>query len=145
MMVLRCSSRAESVNGLVGLGAAFPGALLFLKAGAARTKKGLKFAFYLAGEAFMARENISGKMANEALLFLACETNFTSAARKIGARSARDFVLVSRKRIPLAKLTRELLLTSAKPLALPEWGKKSGHYYEGELAVERMATARIRN
>ena len=141
MMVLKCSSSAASIGDLVGKG----GGALFLAPSAVKTKKELKFAFYLAQEAFRTKENISKKPANEAVLFLACETNFTSAAKKIGARSARDFVLVSQKKIPLARLKKELLLTSAKPLKLPEWGRKRGHYSEGELAVEKMALARIRN
>lgn len=141
MMALRCSSSAESLNALVRRGKG----MLFLAPAAVKTSKELEFAFYLAGEAFRTGKNISSKPENEALLFLACETNFSSAARKVGARSPKDFVLVCRKRLPVAELKRRLLLTSAKPLRLPEWGKKKGHYYEGELAVEKTALARIRN
>jgi len=119
--------------------------MLVLSPSAAKTKKELEFAFFLAAEAFREKANLSPKLANEAMLFLACETNFASAVRKIGAKSVRDFVLVREKGIPLARLKKKLMLVEIKRLALPEWGKKKGGYREGELAAERMATARIRN
>jgi hypothetical protein len=145
MLVLRCSSSAGSVHELVGLAGSMGGGMLLLRPQAARTMKELEFCLFLAGEAFREKTGISGKLANEAMLFLACETNFSSAARKVGAASADDFVLVSQKKIQLAKLKGKLLLTKAEKLPLPEWGRKKGHYFEGELAVERMALARIKN
>ncbi len=141
MLAIRCSSTAASVHELLKRGEG----MLFLVPGAAKTEKELEFAFYLAGEAFKAGTNISGKMANEAMLYLACETNFSSAARKDGAKDAKDFVLVLQKSVPLSQLKKKLLLTKAVPLKLPKWGGRVGKYYGGELAVERMALARIRN
>ena len=145
MLVLRCSSTEKDIAALVSASAAMPGALLFLKPDAVKAKKELEFAFYLAKEAFKNKSNISGKLANETLLFLSCETNFSSAIKKIGARDGRDFLLVCEKSIPIAKLKKLLRLEKMKKIALPEWGKKKGAYSEGELAVERMALARIRN
>ena len=144
MLILRCSSSAQSIHELVRLGGG-SGSLLFLHPKAAKTAKELEFSFHLARGSFREKSNVSKKIANEAMLFLACETNFSSAAKKVGAMETGDFVLVSEKNIPLAKLKKELLLTKAKVLKLPEWGKKKGHYYEGEVAVERMALSRIRN
>lgn len=144
MMVLRCSSDAESVKELVELGASL-GELLFLAPKAVRTGKELEAAFAMARDAFSEGRNLSPKVQNEAMLFLACETNFSSAMRKVGAASPDDFVLVSEKKITSAELKAKLLLTRAQSLALSEWGEKKGGYFEGELAVEKMALARIRN
>lgn len=141
MLILRCSSSAASIHELVKAAEG----MLVLSPSAARTAKELEFAFHLAKEEFAAHTALSGKLVNEAMLFLANETNFTSAAKKVGAESTEDFVLVSEKNIPLAKVKKDLMLTSAKALKLPEWGKKKGKYYEAELAIEKMATARIRN
>jgi tRNA threonylcarbamoyladenosine modification (KEOPS) complex Cgi121 subunit len=105
----------------------------------------LVFAFGLARRAFDGRNNISRKLSNEALLFLARETNFASALRKIGASSPRSFALVCEKSLPLARVKKALALTSAKKLALSKMGKKKGAYFEGELAAEGMALARVRN
>jgi tRNA threonylcarbamoyladenosine modification (KEOPS) complex Cgi121 subunit len=121
------------------------GAVLLLSPKIVRTGKELEAAFYLAKEAFAGKENIASSVAKEALLFLACETNFSSAIRKVGAASPDDFVIVAEGKIPSAKLKKLLKLTRAEALKLTEWGKKKGNYFEGELAVERMATARIRN
>ena len=60
------------------------------------------------------------------MLFLAQETNFSSAARKVGAESTKDFVLVCEKDAPIAKLKKKLILTKIRRLSLPEWGKKKG-------------------
>lgn len=144
MLILRCSSSAQSIHELVRLGGK-PGSLLFLHPKAAKTAKELEFSFRLARESFREKSNVSEKIANEAMLFLACETNFTSAAKKVGAASAKDFLLVGEKGIPIAKLKKRLLLTKARRVLLPEWGKMKGRYSEGELAVERMALSRIRN
>ncbi len=141
MLILRCSSSASSIHELVKLAAG----MLVLKPDAARTKKELEFAFFLADQEFAQGTNISGKLSNEAMLFLANETNFSSAARKAGAKSCRDFVLISKENVPIGKLKRVLLLTRVKKLDLPEWGKKKEEYYDWELAVERMALSRIRN
>ena len=119
--------------------------MLVLNPDAARTEKELAFAFYLAKEEFAAKTAISDKLVNEAMLFLANETNFTSAAKKVGAKETKDFVLVIEKDVPLVKLKKEMMLTKIKRLSLQEWGKKQGIYFEGELAIERMALARIRN
>lgn len=144
MMVLRCSSAHKNMQELVSEAEKL-GALMLLSPKIVRTEKELEFAFYLAREAFKAKENVSGKLSNEAMLFLACETNFTSAVRKVGAASPDDFVLVSEGKIPSAKLKKALKLTRAEALKLTEWGKKKGNYFEGELSVERMALSRIRN
>ncbi|HIH18415.1 TPA: hypothetical protein HA225_00380 [Candidatus Micrarchaeota archaeon] len=141
MLILRCSSSAASMHELVKAAQG----MLLLDPAAMRTKKELEAAFLLAESEFSAKKNISGKMANEALLFLANETNFSSAARKIGAKSVKDFVLVSKKGIPISKLKKKLLLKKCRRLALPEWGKKIGKYSEGGLAIERMALSRILN
>ena len=141
MQILRCSSSAKNIDELVKRGKS----LLFLSPTSVKTEKELEFAFYLAKEAFKNRGNISGKIANEALLFLSCETNFSSAIRKIGANDSGDFLLVAKKGIPIAKLKKLLRLERAERVRLPEWGKKIGNYSEGELAVEKMALARIRN
>lgn len=142
MLALRCSSSAKSIADLAAKG---DGKLLFLAPDAARTGKELEAAFYFAKEAHAAGTNISNSRAKEALLFLACEMNFSSALSKAGAASPKDFVLVSEKKIPLAELKKKLMLTKAKPLALPEFGKKRGSYFEAELAIERMALARVKN
>jgi len=144
MLVLHCSSSASGVPELLRLGSGLEGAL-FLSPKAVKTKKELEAAFFLAQEAFREKTNISSKLSNEALLFLACETNFASAARKIGTASADDFVFACPEKIPIAALKKKLLLTSAAALPLTEWGRKKGAYTEGELAIEKMATGRIRN
>ncbi len=144
MQILRCSSDAASVGELVKLGEGLD-ACLFLSPKAVRTKKELEAAFALANAAFSEGSNLSGKLQNEAMLFLACETNFSSPARKIGAASHDDFELECEGKLPIAKLKAKLLLTRAQTLALSEWGGKKGGYFEGELAVEKMATVRIRN
>ncbi len=144
MMVLRCSSDAAGINELVELGEG-SGEFLFLAPKAVRTGKELEAAFAMARSAFDEGRNLSPKLQNEAMLFLAQETNFSSAARKIGAASPDDFILVSEAKIPIAKLKAKLKLTRAQALKLSEWGGKKGGYLEGELAVEKMALARIKN
>ena len=91
MLVLRCASSEKDMAALVRESAAIPCALLFLKPASVKTGKELEFAFYLAKEAFRGKSNVSGKTANEALLFLSCETNFSSAIKKIGAMDTEDF------------------------------------------------------
>ena len=120
---------------------------MMLSADAIKGKTGMELeaAFYLATRAFEEKSNISGKLSNEALLFLAREMNFASALRKIGATDAREFVLVCEKSPPMAKVKKALELSSAKKIVLSRMGKKKGAYFEGELAVEQMALARVRN
>ncbi len=144
MQVIRCSSDAAGINELVQLGEGL-GELLFLAPKAVRTEKELEAAFAMARSAFDEGRNLSPKVQNEAMLFLAQETNFSSAARKIGAASPDDFILVSEAKIPIAKLKAKLRLTRAQSLKLSEWGGKKGGYLEGELAIEKMALARIKN
>jgi len=146
-MVLRGCAPEKSIRELVEASDAAGFDALFLSPFAA-SKLSLvevRFAFYLANKAFGGRKNISGKRANEALLFLACETNFASAAKKIGASDSSDFVLVAERNVPLSKLKRALGLGKAKRMKLPEWGKKEGSYFSGERGAERMALERIRN
>ena len=146
MLILKCSSE-KPLNAIVEAAAALGAPCLLLSPAALKGKTGLELdaAFYLAARAFGERSNISKKVSNEALLFLAREMNFASALRKIGAKSARDFVLVCGKNVPLARVKRELGLASAKKLALSRMGRKKGNYFEGELAAEQMALARARN
>jgi len=144
MQILRCSSSIASMHELVSATAAL-GDMLVLSPKAVRTRKELEAAFHLARSAFAERENISTKLANEAMLFLACEINFESALKKVGAADPSDFVLVSEKRIPAKELVKKLRLTRCLQLSLTEWEKKKGAYSEGELAIEEMALARIRN
>ena len=144
MMVLRCSSAVPSMHELVAAAEKL-GAVLLLSPKAVKTEKELEFAFYLAKQAFAAKANVSGKLTNEAMLFLSCETNFSSAVRKIGAAHPDDFLLVSEEKVPSAKLKKALKLTRAETIKLTEWGNKRGAYFEGELAIEKMATARIMN
>ena len=144
MMVLRCSSSAAGMHELAESSGRL-GDVLLLSPVAVRTVKELQGAFALARAAFAAKANISPKLANEAVLFLACETNFSSALRKVGAADPSDFVLVSEAKIPSAKLKKALKLLHAQTLSLSEFGGKRGGYTEAELAIEKMATARIRN
>ncbi|MFA4983148.1 MAG: hypothetical protein WC588_02935 [Candidatus Micrarchaeia archaeon] len=147
MMVLRCSSNARNMRELVSLSDAAGLEALFLSPAAASkmTLAELEFAFYLAKRAFEANGNVSKKRMNEAMLFLACETNFSSAARKMGAADPSDFALVLEGDSAPARLRKALELESLGSMRLLKWGKKKGDYSEGELAVERMALARIRN
>jgi len=144
MQILRCSSSIASMHELVSATAAL-GDMLVLSPKAVRTRKELEAAFHLARQAFEGKENISSKLSNEAVLFLACEINFESALRKVGAADTSDFVLVSEKKFPIKELVKKLRLTRCLQLTLTEWGKKKGKYIEGELAIEKMALARIRN
>jgi len=146
MLLLRCSS-AKPLTVLVGSAEALCTPVLLLSPRAIRGKSEMEtaFAFHLAKRAFEEKSNISSKPSNEALLFLAREMNFASALRKIGAKNARDFVLACGKDMPIAKVKKELGLTSAKRIELPKMGKKKGNYFEAERAVEQMALARIRN
>ena len=146
MLLLRCSS-AKPLGALVSsaetLGA--PCLLLSPRAVEGKSRMEMEFAFYLARRAFEGKINISGKMANEALLFLAREMNFASALRKAGAKDARDFVLACEKDVSLVKVKQTMGLTSAKRVALPKIGTKKRSYFEGERAAEEMALARTRN
>jgi len=146
MLILRCAS-AKPLNALVSEAEALctPCLLLSPRAIKGKSEMEIAFAFYLARRAFEGKSNISGKMANEALLFLSREMNFASALRRIGAKDARDFVLVCEKSIPLAKVKKVMELASARKIALPKMGKKKGAYFEGERAVEEMALVRVRN
>ncbi|MCX6772847.1 MAG: hypothetical protein NTV88_03715 [Candidatus Micrarchaeota archaeon] len=144
MMVLRCSSAAKDMHELLAAAEKL-GAVLLLSPKAVKTKKELEFAFYLAKEAFATKVNVSGKITNEAMLFLSCETNFSSAVRKMGAAHPDDFLLVSEKKVPSAKLKKTLKLTRCEQIVLTEWGNRKGAYSEGELAIEKMALARIMN
>lgn len=146
MLLLRCSS-AKPLGALVSSAEALFAPCLLLSPRAVEGMSGMEveIAFYLARRAFEEKSSISGKMANEALLFLAREMNFASALRKIGAKDARDFVLACEKNVPLARVKREMGLTGAKRMALSRMGKKQGGYFEGERAAEQMALARVRN
>ena len=146
MQVLLCSSE-KPLGAVVEAAEALKTPCLLLSAEAMEGKTGLELeaAFYLAARAFEEKIGISGKLSNEALLFLARETNFASALRRVGATDARSFVLVCGKNVPLAKVKRKLGLTSAKKIALSRMGKKKGAYFEAERAVEGMALARVRN
>jgi len=146
MLALMCSSD-KPLAAIVRSAGMLRAPCLLLSTEAMEGKAGMELeaAFYLAARAFEEKSNISGKISNEALLFLAREMNFASALRKIGAKDAREFVLVCEKNVPLAKVKRELGLTSAKKIALSRMGKKNGAYFEGERAVEEMALARVRN
>jgi len=146
MILLRCSS-SRALGALVSSAEALGAPCLLLSTGAMKGRTGLELeaAFYLARRAFEGKSNVSGKMANEALLFLAREMNFASALRRVGASDARDFVLACEKGVPLAKVKKGLGLTSARKISLSRMGKKKGGYFEGELAVERMALARVKN
>ena len=146
MLILRCSSE-KPLGAIVEAAEALGAPCLLLSPAAMRGKTGMEIeaAFYLAARAFEEKSNISRKVSNEALLFLAREMNFASALREMGAKSARDFVLVCGKNVPLARVKRELGLASAKKLALSRMGRKKGNYFEGELAAEQMALARARN
>jgi len=146
MLLLRCSSERQ-LPALVSSAEALGAPVILLSPRAIEGKSGMemKFAFYLARRAFEGKSNISSKLSNEALLFLAREMNFASALRKIGAKDAHGFVLVCEKNLPIARVKKALALTSAKKIALTKMGKKKGAYSEGERAVEQLALARVRN
>jgi len=146
MRVFLCASE-KPLNAIVAAAEALHTPCLFLSAEAIKGKTGMELeaAFYLAARAFEEKGNISSKLSNEALLFLACEMNFASALRRIGAKSAREFVLVCEKNVPVAKVKKELWLAKAKKIALSRMGRKKGAYFEAERAVEEMALARARN
>ena len=146
MQVLLCSSE-KPLNAIVEAAEGLKTPCLFLSTTAIAGKTGLELeaAFYLASRAFDEKSNISSKLSNEAMLFLARETNFASALRKIGATDARMFVLVCEKNAPIAEVKKKLGLSTAKIISLSRMGKKKGAYFEGELAVEQMALARARN
>ena len=146
MQVLLCSSEkplGAIVEAAEGLGA--PCFLLSPEAMRGKTGFEIEAAFYLAARAFEGKSNISSKLSNEAMLFLAREMNFASALRKIGATDTRAFVLACEKNVPLAKVKQKLWLSSAKKIVLPRMGRKKGAYFEGERAVEEMALARAKN
>ena len=146
MQVLLCSSD-KPLGAIVTASDGLKTPCLFLSAQALDGKTGLELeaAFYLASRAFEEKRNISSKLSNEALLFLAREMNFASALREIGATDARAFVLVCEKDVPIAEVKKKLGLSSAKKIALSRMGKKKGAYFEAERAVEEMALARARN
>ena len=146
MQVLLCSSE-KPLGAIVEAAEALRTPCLLLSPEAMEGKTGLELeaAFHLASRAFEEKRNISSKLSNEALLFLAREMNFASALRRLGAKNARSFVLVCEKNVPMAEVKKKLGLSSAKKITLPRMGKKKGAYFEGELAVERMALARARN
>ena len=146
MKVLLCSSE-KPLHAIVEAAERLGAPCLLLSPEAMRGKTGLELeaAFHLAARAFEEKSNISSKLSNEALLFLAREMNFASALRRVGAKDARAFVLVCEKNVPLARVKKELGLTTAKRIALSRMGKKKGVYFEGELAVEQLALARVRN
>ena len=83
MMVLRCSSDAAGINELVELGEG-SGEFLFLAPKAVRTGKELEAAFAMARSAFDEGRNLSPKLQNEAMLFLAQETNFSAGGVDAG-------------------------------------------------------------
>jgi tRNA threonylcarbamoyladenosine modification (KEOPS) complex Cgi121 subunit len=145
MLILRCSSKEKRMHALVASAEALPSECILIRPSAARMERELQFAFYLARGAFGMKNNISSKLSNEAILFLARETNFSSALKKVGASDASDFILVCEKRLPVPAVKKILSLSSAQKIRLPEWGEKKGHYSKAELAIEEMALARIRN
>jgi tRNA threonylcarbamoyladenosine modification (KEOPS) complex Cgi121 subunit len=145
MEVYLCSHGAGGIHKVAAAAERLPCPVLLLREGAVKTGVELEAAFLLARDSFREKTNISNKLSNEALLFLACETNFSSALRKVGATDAGKLVVAVEGKMGAAELKRKLKLTSAKKLALPKLGKKKGHYFEGELAAERMALARVRN
>ncbi|MFA6214893.1 MAG: hypothetical protein WC717_06500 [Candidatus Micrarchaeia archaeon] len=146
MLCLACSSEKPLGEAVAAAGALLPPCILLSpKAAGGMTGMELEAAFCLARRAFEEERNISGKLSNEALLFLAREMNFASALRKIGAKDGRDFVFVCEKAVPVAKVKRALGLSKAKRIPLSRMGRRMGAYFEGELAVEGMALARIRN
>jgi len=146
MQILLCSSD-KPLNAIVGAAEALHAPFLMISTEAIKGKTGLELeaAFYLAARAFEEKCNISTKLSNEALLFLAREMNFASALRKIGATDAREFVFVCGEDVPMAKVKKTLGLAKAEKIALSRMGKKKGAYFEGERAVEEMALARVRN
>ncbi len=146
MQVLLCSSE-KPLNAIVGSAEALHTPYLLLSTEAIKGKTGMELesAFYLAARAFEEKSNISSKLSNEALLFLAREMNFASALQRIGAKDAREFVLVCGKNVPIEKVKEKMGLAKAKKIALSRMGKKEGSYFEGERAVEEMALARVRN
>ncbi|MCX8196764.1 MAG: hypothetical protein N3G80_00385 [Candidatus Micrarchaeota archaeon] len=141
MIVLRCSSSFSSVEELVEASKKI-GGLLIISPQAAKTKMELVAAFELARKAFKEKRNISDKIQNEALLFLAKETNFSSAIKKVGAKSASDFLIASERKLSRA-VKKRLRLERAEACRIPLWGKKIGNYYEAELEIEKMALCRI--
>lgn len=147
MRIMRCESNAASVRELVLLSESSGLHVLILSFPAVSnmTLAELRFAYYFAKESFLSKTNLSEKKSNEALLFLSCQTNFTSAVMKIGAKNPSDFVLVMEENAFDPKFRKALKIARAKKIKLPEWGKKIGHYTQGELAVERMALARNKN
>jgi tRNA threonylcarbamoyladenosine modification (KEOPS) complex Cgi121 subunit len=146
MQVLLCSSE-KPLGAIVEAAEGLHTPCLLLSTEAIKGKTGLELeaAFCLAARAFEGKGNISSKLSNEALLFLAREMNFASALRRVGAKKSSAFALVCEKSVPLARLKKELGLTGAKKIALSRMGKRKGAYFEGELAVEQMALARARN
>ena len=146
MMMLRSSSRL-GLPALVEAACRLPCACILLSPSSleGKTEVEFVFSFHLARRAFEEKRNISAKASNEALLFFSREMNFASALRKNGAKDARDFVLVCEKRLPIAQVRETLGLKTAKKISLSRMGKKKGAYFEGELAVEEMALARVKN
>ncbi|MCX8197882.1 MAG: hypothetical protein N3F07_01665 [Candidatus Micrarchaeota archaeon] len=142
-MVLRCSSGLKSASELVSRAKDFPA--LLLRPDAAGTQKELEAALALAQKAFGEGKNISSRLPNEAMLFLASETNFSSAARKVGVRDPGDFLIVAKSKIPLPQLRKRLALKKARRARLSKLGRKIGKYYQAELGIERMALSRLRN
>ncbi|MEM4348030.1 MAG: hypothetical protein QXN37_00470 [Candidatus Anstonellaceae archaeon] len=142
MIILECSSSLGNVESLVKASRRL-GNVLLLASLKDRTEKELQACFALARKAFKSKTNISQNFANEAMLFLAKETNFSSAVKKIGASSPAKFFLVAEKKIPLKKIRNALLLTYVKRVSLPLWGKREGRYFEAELSIEAMALRRI--
>ena len=146
MLALMCSS-GKPLHAVVESAEALFAPCLLLSPEAMKGRTGLELeaAFYLAARAFEEKSNISSKLSNEALLFLAREMNFASALRRVGAKHAREFVLVCGKNVPVARVKKELGLVKASRMKLSRMGKKKGAYFEGELAVEQLALARSRN
>ncbi|MEM4554556.1 MAG: hypothetical protein QXT25_01770 [Candidatus Anstonellaceae archaeon] len=142
MIILECSSLIENVESLVETSKRL-GDVLLLSSIKGRTAKELEACFALAKKAFKSKTNISQSIPNEAMLFLAKETNFSSAVKKIGVSDPADFILVAERSIPIGKIKKELSLVKAKPVCLPAWGKKRRGYFEADLAIESMALRRI--
>jgi len=139
MAFYRCSSRKASIIGIVKAADALPCPALFLSMEAAEKASGMEadFSFLLARRAFAEKRNVSGKVSNEALLFLARETNFSSAVKKIGARDAGDFVLVLERRLPAPRVKKALGLASVALVAKKKVGRsaRQGAYPKDALGV----------
>lgn len=149
MAFYRCSGGKRGMREIVEDGKGIPCPALFLSPQAAKAvgESEAGFAFYLARRAFAEKANISSKLSNEALLFLARQTNFSSAVRKLGAKDAKAFVLVLEEKLAPSKVKKLLGLKSVKLIAKKRAKAARGGelYAKDMLCAEEMALSRIRN